>query len=81
MQLWQAAWNPALWHEYLRDTRADEDAETIRRNTHTGRPLGAPDFVANLESALRRRLAPHRGGRPARQQNDAKQRTLGFGQI
>ena len=44
-----------------------EIAEAIRRNTHTGRPLGTPGFVERLEQELLRRLASQRGGRPRQQ--------------
>ena len=31
-------------------------AETFRRNTHTGRPLGTDSFLSKLEARLGRRL-------------------------
>jgi putative transposase len=80
MQPWRDSWTPATWHEYLRATGAEADADAIRRNTHTGRPLGTEDFVAALERALRRRLAPEKGGRPAKSEGDAGQQAFGFGQ-
>ena len=80
MQPWRDSWTPARWHEYLRATGAEADADAIRRNTHTGRPLGTEDFVAALERTLRRRLAPEKGGRPAKSEGDAGQQAFGFGQ-
>ena len=53
-------------------------ADAIRRNTHTGRPLGAPDFVMQLEEVLHRRLAPQKGGHPPKQQPDQRQQALNF---
>jgi hypothetical protein len=50
--------------------------ETIRRCTHTGRPLGTADFVARLEQATQRRLAPQKGGRPRKQQPSHQQLAL-----
>ena len=67
---WRAAWTSEGWSQYLREAGIEEQAEAIRRNTHSGRPLGTPGFVADLEERLRRRLAPDRGGRPLKQSED-----------
>jgi hypothetical protein len=80
MQAWRDFWTPATWQNFLRATGAEADADAIRRNTHTGRPLGTEDFVAALERTLRRRLAPEKGGRPAKSEGDAGQQAFGFGQ-
>ena len=40
--------------------------DAIRKNTHTGRPLGSEQFVRMLEASLGRRLEPDKGGRPRR---------------
>ena len=80
MQPWRQVWTPAAWREYLQTTGGMEEADAIRRYTHTGRPLGAPDFVAALEEALHRRLKPERGGRPPKQDHNARQQALGFGE-
>jgi len=80
MQPWQRFWTPDKWRGYLQGIRCEADADAIRRNTHTGRPLGAPDFVAGLERTLRRRLAPGKGGRPPKPEIDARQEAFGFGQ-
>lgn len=69
-------WNPKLWRDYLREVRAVEDADAIRRSTHTGRPLGTPDFVARLEKTLGRCLVPQKGGRPSKEQSDQRQGSL-----
>jgi hypothetical protein len=36
----------------------------IRRNIHTGRPFGTPEFIEALEKAIRRKLAPNKGSCP-----------------
>jgi hypothetical protein len=72
MQPWRRTWTTVAC--------ACEEADAIRRNTHTGRPLGALDFVCALEKALRRRLGPLKGGRPPKQDRDARQQDFSFGQ-
>jgi hypothetical protein len=44
--------------------------------THTGRPLGTPDFVAALEKSTLRHLAPRYGGRPIKSSSDSSQPSL-----
>ncbi len=78
LTLWRQAWTPAAWRQHLVLATEEEDDE-IRRNTHTGRPLGAPDFVRNLERALHRTLAPRPGGRSCNKESDARQKTFSFG--
>ena len=58
-----AEWTAASWQDFLRD-HADEDAEAqrIRRSTHTERPLGASQFVREMERRLQRILAHARAG-------------------
>ena len=47
------------WRETLAAFARDTDANnTIRRNTHTGRPLGSDTFLSKVESLLGRRLRP-----------------------
>src|SRR5260370_5944263 len=50
--------------------------DAIRRNTHTGRPLGERDFVTSLEKLLHRRLAPRKGGRPPKPAANENQMTF-----
>ncbi len=76
--LFAAVWTPALWRGYLTE-EAEEQLAEIRQNTHTGRPPGSPDFVANLEQLLRRNLAPAKGGRPPKECPDKRQQRLTFG--
>ena len=76
MKAFTDVWDPLLWRQYLSETGAVEEADAIRRSTHTGRPLGPPDFVAQLEKALQRRLAPQKGGRRRREQSDGRQTSI-----
>ena len=45
LELWSKHWNPATWKQYLAQEGSDADAEVIRQCTHTGRPLGSPEFL------------------------------------
>ena len=78
--LWQQRWTCAEWREYVGIPDADNDAERIRKNTHTGRPLGTEEFVENVERALGRLLAPRRGGRPQKHETEAEEDCLAFGE-
>jgi hypothetical protein len=46
---------------------------TVRQYTHTARPLGSEEFVANLEHSTLRALAPRKAGRPTKRVRDVKQ--------
>jgi putative transposase len=73
---WNKVWDPVSWREFLvADDRA-EHLEALRRNTHTGRPLGDAAFVKNLEGKLQRRLSPQKGGRPVKDRADQRQHTF-----
>jgi putative transposase len=78
MTRWQARWNPAAWRDYLAAGEPDTAIAALRRSTHTGRPLGTPDFVAALEKSTLRLLAPRKGGRPARSARDSPQSKVAF---
>jgi putative transposase len=51
------------WAEFLGAGLSDTDAEAIRAGERTGRPLGSPEFVAQLEGRLGRTLARRKPGR------------------
>jgi putative transposase len=70
--VWNQVWDPAAWQAHLNDDNRDDDLETLRRNTHTGRPLGDSGFVGNLEEQLQRCLSPKKGGRPAKKPADQR---------
>ena len=53
------------WASFL-GSAANDDLETLRRHTSTGRPLGSDAFVDELERQLQRSLRPAVGGRPRR---------------
>jgi putative transposase len=79
MQAWRQAWSPAEWREYLEAARGDAESEAIRRSTHTGRPLGAPEFIEALEKALSRRLRAEKGGRPRKVARETDRQSIGYG--
>jgi putative transposase len=62
---WQECWTRLEWKEYLeyQGQRGLEEAEELRRMTHTGRPLGSLEFVQQLEEQLDRKLALRKSGR------------------
>jgi len=63
MELWRKRWTAAEWRHYLREAESSGDLTALRQSTHTGRPLGAPEFVAALEKSTSRPLAPRKAGR------------------
>lgn len=63
MELWQHCWTPAAWRKHLAAGSREGEAEAIRESTHTGRPLGTPEFIEQLERTSGRHLAPQKGGR------------------
>src|SRR5258708_3661905 len=52
MSFWQQRWSHAEWREYLVAQDAETDDATIRKCTHTGRPLGTPEFIKALEKPM-----------------------------
>ena len=64
---WRECWSPGAWREFLEASEAQRDIAALRANTHTGRPLGSPEFLESLERILSRTLAPGKGGRPRKQ--------------
>jgi len=49
------------------------DLARVRQYTHTGRPLGSQEFVADLERMTERALAARKVGRPEEKMRGAKQ--------
>ena len=77
LEVWQQQWTCHSWAEHLMGS-ALEMEEAVRRNTHSGRPLGGVEFVERLERSLGRRLAPQRGGRPSRRaEEESRQMVIG----
>ena len=54
----------AEWRDRLARAESAEEVNALRVSTHTGRPLGTPEFVAALEMLTLRPLAPRKGGTP-----------------
>jgi putative transposase len=79
MNMWRDRWSPGTWRAYLAAGQAESQLATIRRCTHTGRPLGTAEFVRLLESETQRCLAPQKRGRPRKMAADPRQSTLSFG--
>ena len=52
------------WRGTLEKLQSRDQMESIRRNTHTGRPLAKDAFVSKLEKLLNKRLRPLPIGRP-----------------
>ena len=78
LEIWRTTWGPSSWREFLVQADADEQAESLRVHTHTGRPLGTLDFVKTLERTLHRTLAPQKGGRPKMRDDDPAQTKFVF---
>ena len=54
------------WRAYLDDVVPENAAEALRSHTRAGRPFGGRTFIADVERALDRSLAPAKRGRPKR---------------
>jgi putative transposase len=76
MERWRRRWSATDWSQFLADAQAVADVAALRHSTHTGRPLGAPEFVAALEEITSRPLAPRRGGRPKKSVAESSQTSL-----
>ena len=71
---------PRVRQEYLATVESDEELAAIRQCTHTGRPLGTPEFIHSLGRATQRDLAARKGGRPGKPMCDPSQTVLTFHQ-
>jgi hypothetical protein len=78
LEMWNKRWSTGSWREYLAAGETEEEIAAIRQCTHTGRPLGTPEFLHSLEQATLRRLAPQKGGRPGQGTDARAQRMLAF---
>ena len=78
MDLWNRRWSTKTWREYLTAGETDAEIASIRRSTHTGRPLGTDAFVHALEQAAQRKLALQKDGRNAVPLRPASQESLNF---
>ncbi len=71
-------WSTEGWQEYLATGESEAELAAIRRCTHTGRPLGTPQFIQSLEQIIHRDLAVKKGGRPASSMCAQDQKILTF---
>lgn len=77
-QRWSGPWDINSWRQFLDEAAADADTAILRAHTHTGRPLGGEIFVQSLEHTLHRILAPQKGGRPRKLEEDPAQSAFSF---
>ena len=61
---WYEMISARQWRNALLDGIDDSQVMHLRRNTHTGRPLGNDGFMSKLEKFLGRRIRPLPVGRP-----------------
>jgi len=78
MEPWRQRWDPSSWKEYLLAGQTEDEIQSVRQSTHTGRPLGTEEFVRDLEEATERTLAPQKGGRPPKAAEDDRQCEFSF---
>jgi putative transposase len=64
LSVWPAAQQRKKWAGMLSKKMVQEDIDTIRTYTQTGRPLGSEAFYKPLEKKFKRRLHPLPVGRP-----------------
>lgn len=76
MERWSQRWTVAEWRSFLAEAESAAALEALRQFTHTGRPLGTPEFVTELEAATLRPLAARKRGRPNRAETDLRQLNL-----
>ena len=60
---WRNRWTAGEWRGFLARAESATELAALRRFTHTGRPLGSPEFVTGLEASMLRPLAPRKRGR------------------
>ena len=73
MDPWRKRWSVVEWRVFLANGEPAAEVSALRHSTHTGRPLGSPVFVAELEALTSRALAPRKGGRPKKPVADSRQ--------
>jgi hypothetical protein len=77
-RLWEQSWTAGDWRSCLAAGTSPAEAEAIRESTHTGRPLGTPEFIPRKEPDSGRPLVAQKGGRPRKAASDSRQSTLNF---
>ena len=78
MEQWRKRWTTAQWAAFLAEAESPIEISELRRSTHTGRPLGTPEFVQQLETSMLRPLAARKAGRRKRPTGHSQQSKLIF---
>ena len=73
---WRTRWTAEEWRRFLVDAESETEVSALRHCTHTGRPLGSAEFIAELEQTMSRPLIPRKGGRPRKLALDTRQLSL-----
>ncbi len=76
MERWSHRWSVREWACFLAEAECVEELAALRCFTHTGRPFGTAEFVAELEAAMLRPLAPRKRGRRKETSSDSRQLKL-----
>ncbi len=76
VERWKRRWTAGEWRHFLGQPESASELAALRRFTHTGRPLGSPRFVTELEASMSRALAPRKRGRPRKPASDLRQLSL-----
>jgi len=63
MERWGSRWSVSQWRSFLAEAESPAALERLRQFTHTGRPLGGPEFVIELEALMSRPLGARKRGR------------------
>jgi putative transposase len=64
----------ANWSEWLRVDHSEEQKKAIRKHLSTGRPMGAPEFLIQLETLTGKELQLRKRGRPKKVASDCPAR-------
>ena len=73
MERWRQRWSAPEWSSFLAEVESAAELAALRCFTHTGRPFGSAAFVADLEAAMSRTLAPRKRGRRKEPASDPRQ--------
>jgi len=76
MEGWRKRWTATEWTQFLAEAESAEMVRALRHSTHTGRPLGTPEFLSALETLTSRPLARRKGGRPRKPVADRRRISL-----
>jgi putative transposase len=78
MESWQGRWLVHEWRTFLATGETEPELAAIRQCTHTGRPLGPPEFIRSLECETKRSLTAQKRGRPRKAAADEGQSAMAF---